>query len=130
MLSGTAPIIASSGQTHRHWLNRRGNRQLNWALHYVALVQSRTSPEAKAYLVRQREAGKSPTAFEALSSRLFLERLEERKAVHTSSSKVYKQSRRSGHHPTITGRRATSFVAHLSRGRRLHVTQGKDDRRP
>jgi len=59
MLSGTAPIIASSGQTHRHRLNRRGNRQLNWALHYVALVQSRTSPEAKAYLVRQREAGKS-----------------------------------------------------------------------
>jgi transposase len=56
MLSG---IIASSGQTHRHRLNRRGNRQLNWALHYVALVQSRTSPEAKAYLVRQREAGKS-----------------------------------------------------------------------
>ena len=59
MLSGTAPLVASSGQTHRHRLNRRGNRQLNWALHYVALVQSRTSPEAKAYLVRQREAGKS-----------------------------------------------------------------------
>jgi len=59
MLSGTAPVIASSGQTHRHRLNRRGNRQLNWALHYIALVQSRTSPEAKAYLIRQREAGKS-----------------------------------------------------------------------
>jgi transposase len=40
MLSGTAPLIASSGQTHRHRLNRRGNRQLNWALHYVALVQA------------------------------------------------------------------------------------------
>ena len=59
MLSGTAPVIASSGQTHRHRLNRRGNRQLNWALHYIALVQSRTSPETKAYLVRQRDAGKS-----------------------------------------------------------------------
>ncbi len=59
MLSGTAPIIASSGQTHRHRLNRRGNRQLNWALHYVALVQSRSTLEAKAYLARQREAGKS-----------------------------------------------------------------------
>jgi transposase len=59
MLSRTAPLIASSGQTHRHRLNRRGNRQLNWALHYVALVQARSTPEAKAYLARQREAGKS-----------------------------------------------------------------------
>ncbi|MGH3117590.1 MAG: IS110 family transposase [Gaiellales bacterium] len=58
-LSGTAPVVASSGQTHRHRLNRRGNRQLNWALHYIALVQSRTTPEAKVYLARQREAGKS-----------------------------------------------------------------------
>ena len=47
MLSGTAPLIASSGQTHRHRLNRRGNRQLNWALHYVALVQSRTTPRPR-----------------------------------------------------------------------------------
>jgi transposase len=58
-LSGTAPLVASSGQTHRHRLNRGGNRQLNWALHYIALVQARTSEEAKAYLARQREAGKS-----------------------------------------------------------------------
>jgi transposase len=58
-LSGTAPLVASSGQTHRHRLNRGGNRQLNWALHYIALVQSRTAPQAKAYLARQREAGKS-----------------------------------------------------------------------
>ena len=47
MLSGTAPLIASSGQTHRHRLNRRGNRQLNWALHYVALVQARSTPEGE-----------------------------------------------------------------------------------
>jgi transposase len=58
-LSGTAPLVASSGQTRRHRLNRGGNRQLNWALHYIALVQSRTTPEARAYLARQREAGKS-----------------------------------------------------------------------
>lgn len=59
LLTGTAPLVASSGQTHRHRLNRGGNRQLNWALHNIALVQSRTSPEAKTYLARQREAGKS-----------------------------------------------------------------------
>jgi transposase len=59
VLSGTAPLSASSGQTHRHRLNRGGNRQLNWALHYVALVQCRITPAAQAYMARQREAGKS-----------------------------------------------------------------------
>jgi transposase len=59
VLSGTAPLSASSGQTHRHRLNRGGNRQLNWALHYIALVQCRITPAAQAYMARQREAGKS-----------------------------------------------------------------------
>jgi transposase len=59
LLTGTAPLVASSGQTHRHRLNRGGNRQLNWSLHCIALVQSRTVPEAKLYLARQRETGKS-----------------------------------------------------------------------
>jgi transposase len=59
VLSGTAPVPASSGQTHRHRLNRGGNRRLNWALHYIALVQCRIMPEAKTYMARQREAGKS-----------------------------------------------------------------------
>jgi transposase len=36
-----------------------GNRQLTWALHYVALVLCRIMPEAQADMVRQREAGKS-----------------------------------------------------------------------
>jgi transposase len=31
----TAPIEASSGEKKRHRLNRRGNRQLNWAIHTV-----------------------------------------------------------------------------------------------
>jgi transposase len=59
VLLGTAPLPASSGTTHRHRLNRGGNRQLNWALHYIALVQYRHLPEAKAYMARKREAGKS-----------------------------------------------------------------------
>jgi transposase len=59
VLSGTAPLSASSGQVQRHRLNRGGNRQLNWALHYIALVQCRNMPEAQAYMARQREAGKS-----------------------------------------------------------------------
>jgi transposase len=60
VMSGTAPLLASSGQTNRHRLSRGGNRQLNRALHFVAFIQSRTTPEAKEYLGRQRAAGKSP----------------------------------------------------------------------
>jgi transposase len=59
VLSGTAPLSASSRQVQRHRLNRGGNRQLNWALHYIALVQCRIMPEAQAYMARQREGGKS-----------------------------------------------------------------------
>ena len=58
-MSGTAPIPASSGQTSRHRLNRGGNRQLNLALHTIALVQARTDPRAKAYMARRTAQGKS-----------------------------------------------------------------------
>jgi transposase len=44
MLAGVAPIPASSGQTSRMRLNRGGNRQLNRALHGIALAQVRTYP--------------------------------------------------------------------------------------
>jgi transposase len=37
MLAGAAPIPASSGKTVRHRLNRSGDRQLNRALHNIAL---------------------------------------------------------------------------------------------
>jgi transposase len=47
-VSGTAPIPASSGKTSRHRLNRGGNRQLNRALHTVAVVQAKTDDRAKA----------------------------------------------------------------------------------
>lgn len=57
--SGTAPIPASSGQRQRHRLNRGGNRQLNRALHTMALVQTRWDPRAQAYLARRLTDGKS-----------------------------------------------------------------------
>jgi len=59
LMSGTAPIPASSGQTSRHRLNRGGNRQLNRALHTIALVQARTDPRAQAYMARRMAEGKS-----------------------------------------------------------------------
>jgi transposase len=58
-MSGTAPIPASSGQTSRHRLNRGGNRQLNRALHTIALTQSRIDPRAKAYMEKRKSEGKS-----------------------------------------------------------------------
>ena len=57
--SGTAPLAASSGQQQRHRLNRHGNRQLNCALHRMAVNQGRWSERARAYLARQETAGKS-----------------------------------------------------------------------
>jgi transposase len=58
-VTGTAPIPASSGKTSRHRLNRGGNRQLNRAIHTVAVVQARTDARAKAYVTRRMEEGKS-----------------------------------------------------------------------
>lgn len=58
-LSGTAPLKASSGKTNRHRLNRGGNRQLNRALHVFAKTQSRVVPEARAFVSRKMEEGRS-----------------------------------------------------------------------
>ena len=41
--AGTAPIPASSGNTQRHRLHRGGDRQLNHALHIIALSRARTA---------------------------------------------------------------------------------------
>jgi transposase len=58
MLAGVAPIPASSGQTSRMRLNRSGNRQLNRALHGIALAQVRTYPPAQAFVARKRAEDK------------------------------------------------------------------------
>lgn len=51
--AGTAPIPASSGNTQRHRLHRGGDRQLNRALHIIALSKARTDPATRAYLDRR-----------------------------------------------------------------------------
>ena len=59
--TGTAPIQCGSGKTNgRHRLNRAGNRQLNTALHTIALVQARCHPDARAYIERRTADGKTP----------------------------------------------------------------------
>jgi transposase len=58
-LAGAAPIPASSGIKHRHRLDRGGNRQLNCALHRIAVVQGRTHKPAQTYLSRKETEGKT-----------------------------------------------------------------------
>lgn len=57
MLSGSAPIPASSGKTVRHRLNRGGDRQLNRALHTIVLSRMRFHDETKAYVARRAAEG-------------------------------------------------------------------------
>jgi transposase len=59
MLSGTAPVPVSSGRTDRHRLNRLGDRQLNRALHIVAVTRMRSHPPTVAYVERRRAEGKT-----------------------------------------------------------------------
>jgi transposase len=59
MLAGAAPIPASSGKTVRYRLNRCGNRQLNRALHTVALSRLRYDPGTRAYADGRRAEGKT-----------------------------------------------------------------------
>jgi hypothetical protein len=47
------------GAWQRHRLSRVGNRQLNAALHRIAITQLRVHPPARAYLLRLQATGKS-----------------------------------------------------------------------
>lgn len=59
MHAGVAPLEASSGARQRHRLNRRGNRQLNAALHRIAITQIRIHDPAKKYFARKKAQGMS-----------------------------------------------------------------------
>ena len=58
-LAGTTPVDASSGKHQRHRLNRGGDRQLNWALHVIALQRIHHHPETAAYYQHLLDAGKT-----------------------------------------------------------------------
>jgi transposase len=57
--TGTAPIPCSSGQRTQHRLNRGGNRQLNHALHIIAVTRAQHDPATKEYLARKEAEGKT-----------------------------------------------------------------------
>jgi len=59
MHAGVSPLEVSSGQRQRHRLNRTGNRQLNSALHRIAVTQKRIHPPAQTFLERKRQEGQN-----------------------------------------------------------------------
>jgi transposase len=69
--NGTAPIPVWSGNVVRHRLNRGGNRQLNVALHRIAVTQLRCPGLGHAYVAKRQAAGDTKTeAIRALRRRL------------------------------------------------------------
>jgi transposase len=57
MHAGVAPIPVSSGRTDRHRLCRGGNRQLNAAVHRIAITQLRLAGPGQTYYPRRRAQG-------------------------------------------------------------------------
>ncbi|WP_407697519.1 transposase [Solirubrobacter deserti] len=49
----------SSGKRDRHRLHRGGDRQLNRALHTIAITRAQRDPETRAYLDRKLAEGKT-----------------------------------------------------------------------
>jgi len=58
-IAGVAPIPVSSGRRDRYRLDRGGNRQLNRALHIIAVTRGQRDPASRAYLQRKEAEGKS-----------------------------------------------------------------------
>jgi transposase len=80
-LAGTSPVEASSGLSKRHRLNRGGDRQLNRALHVIALNRVRWHPETASYHQKLLASGKTPRearrCVKRMLARYFHRRLQE-----------------------------------------------------
>lgn len=69
--NGTAPVPVWSGNQVRHRLSRGGNRQLNAAIHRIAVTQLQRPGPGQDYLARRRLAGDTKTeAIRALRRRI------------------------------------------------------------
>lgn len=77
--AGASPIPASSGQVTRYRLNRRGDRrgdrQLNQALHIIAVVRLRDDPLTQAYAQRRTAEGKNPREIKRCLKRIIARQL-------------------------------------------------------
>lgn len=71
MWAGSAPIPASSGNRNVYRLNRGGNRQVNAALHRIAVTQARDYPPAQEIMARHNPDGRTKKhAYRVLKRRL------------------------------------------------------------
>jgi transposase len=69
--NGSAPVPVWSADSGRHRLSRTGNRQLNLALHRIAVTQIRLEGRGRDYLAKRMAAGDSKTeAIRALRRRI------------------------------------------------------------
>ena len=69
--NGSAPVPVWSSNTERHRLSRTGNRQLNVALHRIAITQLQREGQGKTYLEHRRTIGDTKTeAIRALRRRI------------------------------------------------------------
>ena len=69
--NGSAPIPVWSGNSNRHRLNRGGNRQLNVALHRIAITQMQRPGPAQDYVAKRLAAANTKTeAIRALRRRI------------------------------------------------------------
>ena len=57
--AGLAPIPVSSGRTDRHRLDRGGNRQINAAIHRIAVTRARCHTETIEFIARKKTEGKT-----------------------------------------------------------------------
>jgi len=108
-LTGTAPIPCSSGQRDRHRLDRGGDRQLNSALHIIAITRARYDPATRAYLARKEAEGKTRKgALRCLKRHLarrfhYLLTLPAQGPQHDRSNAAEGPTRHQHHATTITG---------------------------
>lgn len=58
-LYGVAPLVASSGKTERHRLNRGGDRRANRALYQIAVTRISYDQRTKDYVGKRKRDGKS-----------------------------------------------------------------------
>ncbi len=65
--TGTAPIPCSSRKRTQHRLGRGGDRQLNHALHIIAVTRAQRDPATKEYLARKEAEGKTTKGRAALA---------------------------------------------------------------
>ena len=69
--NGTAPVPVWSGNTTHHRLSRGGNRQLNAALHRIAVTQLQRPGRSRDYVAKRMSAGDTKTeAIRALRRRI------------------------------------------------------------